>query len=81
MLGLWHKSLSACYLFDSSHLLPFRFLYILYLAVDANFKLKGKECGLKDIELMLGWAYFIKETKFQEHVANYVDQPEVYFCL
>lgn len=45
--------------------------------MDANFKLKGKERGLKDIELMPGWAYFVEETKFQEHVANYVNQPEV----
>jgi hypothetical protein len=49
--------------------------------VDANFKLKRKERGLKDIELMPGWAYFVEETKFQEHVANYVDQPEVRSCF
>ena len=56
-----------------------RFLYILYIAVNANFKLKGKDCSLKDIDLMLGWAYYVQEDEFQEHIANYVDQPKV--CL
>jgi hypothetical protein len=54
-----------------------RFLYILYIAVDANFKLKGKERGLKDVELMPGWAYFVREDDFQAHIAKNVDQPEV----
>jgi hypothetical protein len=38
-----------------------------------------KERGLKDVELMPGWAYFVGETEFQAHIANYVDQPEVFF--
>jgi CxC2 like cysteine cluster associated with KDZ transposases len=59
----------------------FRFLYILYIAVDANFKLKGKERGLKDVELMPGWAYFVREAEFQAHIANYIDQPEVFFLV
>ena len=54
-----------------------RFLYILYIAVDANFKLKGKARGLADVELMPGWAYFVREDEFQEHIANHVDEPEV----
>jgi hypothetical protein len=58
-----------------------RFLYILYVAVDANFKLKGKDRGLKDVELMPGWAYFVREAEFQAHIAGYVHQPEViFFC-
>lgn len=54
-----------------------RFLYILYIAIDANFKLKGKDRGIKDVELMPGWAYFVREDEFQAHIAKYVDQPEV----
>ncbi|KAF8979025.1 hypothetical protein BDQ17DRAFT_1226940, partial [Cyathus striatus] len=33
----------------------FMFLYILYLAVDANFKLKMKNYMIEDVELSLGW--------------------------
>jgi hypothetical protein len=58
-----------------------RFLYILYIAVDANFKLKGKDRGLKDVELMPGWAYFVREEEFQAHIANHTDEPEVFFFL
>jgi hypothetical protein len=67
------------YLYNTNH--TSRFLYILYIAVDANFKLKGKARGLKDVELMPGWAYFVREEEFQAHIANYVDQPEVHFLL
>ena len=55
----------------------FRFLYILYISVDANFKLKGKERGLVDVELMPGWGPFVEETAYQDFISNYVDQPEV----
>lgn len=59
-------------------------MYILYISVDANFKLKGKERGLKDIELMPGWGPFVEESEYQGFIAGYVDQPEVittlFFC-
>ena len=54
-----------------------RFLYILYISVDANFKLKGKERNLKDIELMPGWGAYVPESEFKDHIANHVDEPEV----
>lgn len=55
-----------------------RFLYILYLSVDANFKLKGKERSLKDVELMPGWGAYVPEAEFKAHIANHVDdEPEV----
>jgi hypothetical protein len=28
---------------------------------------------------MPGWAYFVREAEFQAHIANYIDQPEVFF--
>ena len=54
-----------------------RFLYIVYISVDANFKLKGKECGLKDVELMPGWGPYIEESAYQTFIKDYVDQPMV----
>jgi hypothetical protein len=45
--------------------------------VDGNFKLKGKEHHLTDIELMPGWAAYVPETEYKAHLVNYVDQPEV----
>ena len=64
-------------MFETVYDLGIRFLYILYVSVDANFKLKGKERGLEDIELMPGWGTFVKESEYQEYITNYEDEPEV----
>jgi hypothetical protein len=47
--------------------------------MDANFKLKGKDRGIKDPELAPGWVSFVEETRFQKHIKNSVEQPEVRF--
>lgn len=52
-------------------------MYALFIAVDGNFKLKGKERHLKDVELMPGWGAYVPESEYQSHIANYVDEPEV----
>lgn len=68
----------ATFFFLLSKILIFcRFLYILYVSVDANFKLKGKDRGLEDVELMPGWGPFVEELAYQTFISNYVDQPEV----
>jgi hypothetical protein len=54
-----------------------RFLYILYISVDGNFKLKGKERHLNDVELMPGWGAYVPEAEYKTHIASYVDEPEV----
>jgi hypothetical protein len=52
-------------------------LYTLFLAVDANFKLKGKERGIEDFELDPGWGSYVQNERYKAHVKEYVDQPEV----
>ena len=54
-----------------------RFLYALFIAVDGNFKLKGKKRNLKDVELMPGWGAYVPEDEYQTHLANCIDEPEV----
>lgn len=54
-----------------------RFLYTQFLAVDANFKLKGKDRGINDPDLTPGWASFVEDGRYHNHIAQYVDQPEV----
>ncbi|EDR02658.1 uncharacterized protein LACBIDRAFT_308173 [Laccaria bicolor S238N-H82] len=51
---------------------PLLFLYALFIAVDGNFKLKGKERNLKDVELMPGWGAYVLEDEYQKHLANYI---------
>jgi hypothetical protein len=53
------------------------FLYTQFLAVDANFKLKGKDRGINDPDLTPGWASFVEDSRYQEHIIKYVDQAEV----
>ncbi|KAH8101661.1 hypothetical protein DFH11DRAFT_1523480 [Phellopilus nigrolimitatus] len=57
-----------------------KWLYKLFLAVDANFKLKLKERGLKDIELAPGWVYFVEEDAYQKIIATIVDETEDNTC-
>jgi hypothetical protein len=30
---------------------------------------------------MPGWAYFVREDEFQAHIANHVDEPEVFLYI
>jgi hypothetical protein len=45
--------------------------------MDANFKLKGKDRKITDLEWSTGWSYCVNEHKYQEHLANYADEAEV----
>jgi hypothetical protein len=51
----------------------YRFLCTLFLAANANFKLKEKDHGIHNLELALGWALFVEERCCQEHIGQYVD--------
>jgi hypothetical protein len=51
---------------------------MLFLAADANFKLKGKDRRIDDLELAPGWASFVEESRYQEHIVKYADQTEVH---
>ena len=53
-----------------------RWLYCLFLAIDANFRLKQKARGIKDPELGPGLAYFVDTIKFQEHLKDHVREEE-----
>ena len=53
-----------------------RFFYTLFLAVNANFKLKNKKRGIKDFELDPGWGCYVETSCYFQHLDNYADQPE-----
>lgn len=57
-----------------------RWLYTLFIAVDANFRMALKDKSLSDLELAPGWAYLVEEQKFQDHLKTYKDQTEVRFA-
>jgi hypothetical protein len=55
-----------------------RFLYQLYVAIDANFKLKAKNRGANAVTLSDGYAYIVQETDYTNHLSkNSKDLKEV----
>ncbi|KAJ7093352.1 hypothetical protein B0H15DRAFT_947488 [Mycena belliarum] len=50
-----------------------QFLYALFLAIDANFRLKRKDVSTeeKDPGLGKGWAFFCEVTKYMTHVKKF----------
>lgn len=55
-----------------------RFLYALFLAIDANFRLKRKKVSTdeRDPSLNEGWACFVKEEPYKEHPTKHWDQKQ-----
>ena len=50
-----------------------RFLYQLYVAIDANFKLKAKNRGAKAVMLSDGYAYFVQDADYVRHLSENTD--------
>ncbi|THH13992.1 hypothetical protein EUX98_g9660, partial [Antrodiella citrinella] len=48
-------------------------IYFMFLMVDANFRLRCKDHGIEDIELSSGWAFFVEESKYLNHVAEHAE--------
>ncbi|KAH6886031.1 hypothetical protein BKA70DRAFT_1465400 [Coprinopsis sp. MPI-PUGE-AT-0042] len=59
---------------------PLLFIYTLFLAMDANFKLKGKDRKLTDLEMTPGWSYCVNEHKYQHHLLEFADEAEISTC-
>jgi uncharacterized C2H2 Zn-finger protein len=70
---LCHGFYNWCSLTPSSY----RWLYSLFLAVDANFRLKLKDRKIKDPEIGSGWAYFVEDKQYIEHVSRNTNALEV----
>ncbi|TFK61245.1 hypothetical protein BDN72DRAFT_732128, partial [Pluteus cervinus] len=47
-----------------------RWIYRLFLAIDANFRLKRRlvSSNENDPSLGGGWAYFVDQAKYQDHL-------------
>ncbi|KAH6893986.1 hypothetical protein BKA70DRAFT_1320196 [Coprinopsis sp. MPI-PUGE-AT-0042] len=56
------------------------FLYTIFLAVDANFKLKAKDRKINDVELMPGWGCFVEESEYQGYLNDYIGDKEINTC-
>ncbi|KAJ7020502.1 hypothetical protein C8F04DRAFT_1274966 [Mycena alexandri] len=59
-----------------------RFLYTLFIALDACFRLKRRLVSneLRDPDLGSGWAYMVETTKYREYLRGVTDQKEMNTC-
>jgi hypothetical protein len=48
----------------------FRWLYALFLAIDANFRLKRRIVSKDSVDpgLSCGWAYFVEEKEYKAYI-------------
>lgn len=58
-------------------LLAVRWLHTFYTAIDANFNLVLKARGINDPELGSGWAYFVEQLQYTEHIKKNMKDKDV----
>ncbi|KAJ7742488.1 hypothetical protein DFH07DRAFT_777724 [Mycena maculata] len=61
----------------------FRFLYMLLLALDANFKLKNRmrTNEIDDPSLGPGWGYWVEPRRYKRHLGKYVAEKDASTCI
>ncbi|KAJ7149321.1 hypothetical protein C8R43DRAFT_1128675 [Mycena crocata] len=61
----------------------YRFLYMLLLAMDANFRLKSRlrPNERDDQPLGAGWGHLVNEGPYKEHLVDYVAEKDVSTCI
>ncbi|KAJ7780810.1 hypothetical protein DFH07DRAFT_950031 [Mycena maculata] len=61
----------------------YRFLYMLLLAVDANFKLKNRmrPNEIDDPSLGPGWGYWVEPRRYKRHLKNYIAEKDASTCI
>ncbi|KAF7966211.1 hypothetical protein HWV62_39676 [Athelia sp. TMB] len=61
----------------------FKFLYMLILAMDANFRLTNRiiKGERDDPELGPGWAYTVPPGPYKEHLKGYVSEKDITTCI
>lgn len=55
-----------------------RWIYALFLAIDANFRLRRKIVSSDKVDpgLSDGWAFFVEEKEYKKHLALHWDQKQ-----
>ncbi|KAJ7161448.1 hypothetical protein C8R43DRAFT_1123892 [Mycena crocata] len=61
----------------------FKFLYMIILAMDANFRLKNRirENEVHDPSFGSGWGYFVQSGPYKEHLKDYVAEKDITTCI
>ncbi|CAK5277177.1 unnamed protein product [Mycena citricolor] len=61
----------------------FRFIFMLLLALDANFRLKNRIRAneIEDRSLGPGWGYWVPPDPYNTHLKNYVSEEDTSTCI
>jgi hypothetical protein len=56
----------------------FRWTYALFLAIDANFRLKRKKVSNDTVDpsLSVGWGCFVEESIYKDYLRDRIDLPQ-----
>ncbi|KAJ8469906.1 hypothetical protein ONZ45_g16729 [Pleurotus djamor] len=60
-----------------------KYLYMLILAMDANFRLKNRIRAneVSDEPLGSGWGYFVEDRGYRDHLSSYVTEADTSTCI
>lgn len=60
-----------------------RYLYALFVGIDANFRLKRKKVSSeeRDPSLNEGWAFFVEEGPYKTHLEKHWAQKQDVRCI
>ncbi|KAI0757483.1 hypothetical protein C8Q80DRAFT_1092841, partial [Daedaleopsis nitida] len=59
-----------------------KWLYTLFLMIDANFRARLKDRGFDDVELAPGWSYYVEERAYMEHIQRFAAQKDMStYCI
>lgn len=51
-----------------ANVVELRWLSTQFLAINTNFRLKLKDCGLRNVELSPGWSYYVEDKKYSKFI-------------
>jgi hypothetical protein len=71
------RSVVYYYVYSVLFMLTYSWLHALFLAIDANFRLRLKNRGINDPELGSGWSYFVETTSYEKHLKQHFGEGEV----
>ncbi len=81
-LYLQRESMSAHTKVEHALIYVPRFIYILFLAIDANFRLRNAVVSTteQDPPLGDGSAYFVEQAPYNAHICTFVSQEDMISC-
>ncbi|KAF7300659.1 TY3B-TY3B protein [Mycena chlorophos] len=61
----------------------YKFLYMLIVAIDANFRMKNRfrKNEISDAPLLPGWAYWVDPEAYKRHITEHMSENDISTCI